>query len=115
MYTNDLLITYVFSQALTVGITDSGTPSYGQDGYKLTCNVIGIGTDKINIEYQWNKLNASIQTHINPTDNQELVFPSPLILSDAGVYICGVNVSLLDHDQYYATAVNSNYSLYIQS
>ena len=113
MHATDLIIKYVFSQALTIGITHSGTPSYGQDGYKLTCNVIGIDTGKIKIGYQWTKLNASIQTRTNPTNNQELLFPSnsPLKLSDAGVYVCEVNVSLFDQ---YTTAVNS-YSLYIQS
>lgn len=113
MHATDLLITYVFSQALTIGIIDSGIPSrsYGQDSYKLTCNVIGIDTGKINIGYQWTKLNASIHTRTNLTNNQELLFPSPLKLSDAGVYVCEVNVSLFGQ---YVTAVNS-YSLYIQS
>ncbi len=99
------------SQALTIGITESGTPSYGHSGYKLSCNVVGIDTGKLRIDYQWTKVNASLQTLINPTNNRELSFPSPLQLSDAGVYVCNVIVSLHDEN----TTAEKVHTLHIQS
>jgi hypothetical protein len=105
------IIIIIISQALTIGITEHGTPYYGQHGYKLSCNVTDIDTDQLSIDYQWTKVNASLQTRINQTNNRELSFPSPLRLSDAGEYVCNVTVSRYGEN----TTAENVHTLHIQS
>lgn len=110
----DLYIFYALFQAITVSITERGTPLLKQNGYNLTCNAIGIeylvsdSNHNITIEYQWTKFNNTLTT-----DNQVLSF-SPFELSDAGIYTCKVSISsaILLNDS--VTAINSH-NLYIQS
>ena len=67
--------------------TSGGTPTIGQS-YSLTCIVPG--ADSV-VTYQWKKNNKDIMDRSVVADNM-LTF-MPLRLSDAGNYICNVNVN----------------------
>jgi hypothetical protein len=84
--------------AISVLITTStsGAPvTLGQSNYFLTC--IANGTDKLDptITYRWTKNSGTNVEEITVGDSetQSLTFYDPLRLSDAGQYICQVNVS----------------------
>ena len=82
--------------AISVQITTSGALTLGQNGYSLTCGVIGAENLTPSIIYRWTKNNGT-HTHIQVGPTHSF---SPLRLSDAGQYSCQATVSsfLLSND-----------------
>ena len=86
-------MSYSLSLAPTVlvQISDSGTtPTAGQN-YQLTCSVTGAENLNSAITYGWTKDSGSGQTQVGT--NSSILFFTPLRLSDAASYVCGVTVS----------------------
>ena len=72
---------------VTVAVSGDGTPTAGQS-YALTCSVSGASVTT----YQWKKDGSVIQS-----ETTEMLSFSPLRLSDAGQYTCGVTVNSMTH------------------
>ena len=72
---------------VTVVASGDGTPTAGQS-YTLTCSVSGASVTT----YQWRKDGSVIQG-----ETTEMLSFSPLRLSDAGQYTCGVTVNSMTH------------------
>jgi hypothetical protein len=89
---------------VSVQINDNGvTPTAGEN-YQLTCSVSGAGNLNPTTTYRWTRNSGSGQTQVGASSST-LSF-TPLRLSDAASYVCGVTVgsSYLTSD---ITAMNS--------
>ena len=77
--------------SVSVQISDSGaTPTTGQN-YQLICSVTGAENLNSAITYRWTKDSGSGQTRVGT--NSSILSFTPLRLSDAASYVCGVIVS----------------------
>ena len=87
---NDHLCLFFNSIAplVSVQINDGGATPVAGEKYTLTCRVSGAESLNPTITYQWTKNNDTV-TH---TNSKTLLF-STLRVSDAGDYVCKVNVS----------------------
>ena len=76
---------------VSVLISDGGaTPTAGQN-YQLTCSVTGAENLNAVITYRWTSNDGSGQSQVG-TNSSTLSF-TPLRLSDAGSYVCGVTIT----------------------
>ena len=76
---------------MSVQISDGGaTPTAGQN-YQFTCSVTGAENLNSAITYRWTKDSGSGQTRVGT--NSSILSFTPLRLSDAASYVCGVTVS----------------------
>ena len=77
--------------SVSVEISDGGaTPTAGRN-YQLTCIVSGAENLNPTITYRWTKNSGSGQTQVGA--NSSTLSFTPLQLSDAASYVCGVTVS----------------------
>ena len=93
IYTN---FSFSLVPTVSVQVVENISPTLGQSGYSLICNITGELTDPafVNpfINYRWTKKNDTTQTPIQVGVGSVLSFSS-LRLSDAGQYTCQVMIS----------------------
>ena len=77
-----LLLLYYYAVSIRI-INHRGYPTPGQS-YSLSCNVSGVHASNFTFMYQW-KNNSTTLSETGP-----ILSFSPLTLSDAGMYRCGL-------------------------
>ena len=85
--TTNILFNSIAPPVTVLIIDDETTPTAGQN-YTLTCSVTGAENLNSTITYQWTKNDGTVIHTISNT-----LFFSTLRISNAGHYICKINIS----------------------